>query len=80
MELLKLRFGEENLQFCEVMIKDIVDSKRINLNIMAEFKKDNIVEVYTFITNNIFGMDCHTLWWYMIHVHGCVLHLLVIFM
>jgi len=28
MELLKLRFGENSLQLCEVMLKDIADSKR----------------------------------------------------
>ncbi len=30
LELLKLRFGESSLQQCEVMLKDISDSKRIN--------------------------------------------------
>lgn len=30
LELLKLRFGESQLHFCEVMLKDILDSKRIN--------------------------------------------------
>ncbi|KAL0819780.1 hypothetical protein ABMA28_007821 [Loxostege sticticalis] len=30
LELLKLRFGESQLHFCEVMLKDISDSKRIN--------------------------------------------------
>ena len=30
LELLKLRFGEASLQQCEVMLKDISDSKRIN--------------------------------------------------
>jgi anaphase-promoting complex subunit 2 len=33
LELLKLRFGEENLQPCEIMVLDVEDSKRINLNI-----------------------------------------------
>lgn len=30
LELLKLRFGETQLHYCEVMLKDISDSKRIN--------------------------------------------------
>lgn len=30
LELLKLRFGESQLHYCEVMLKDISDSKRIN--------------------------------------------------
>ena len=29
LELLKQRFGEGNLHFCEVMLKDVGDSKRI---------------------------------------------------
>lgn len=33
LELLKLRFGEMLLHNCEVMLKDISDSKRINANI-----------------------------------------------
>lgn len=30
LELLKIRFGESQLHFCEVMLRDISDSKRIN--------------------------------------------------
>ena len=33
LELLKLRFGELSMRQCEIMIKDIDDSKRINSNI-----------------------------------------------
>jgi anaphase-promoting complex subunit 2 len=33
LELLKLRFGESTLRQCEVMVKDIDDSKRIHTNI-----------------------------------------------
>lgn len=35
LELLKLRFGEHNLHKCEVMLKDMRDSKRLNTNIKA---------------------------------------------
>jgi anaphase-promoting complex subunit 2 len=37
-ELLKLRFGESNLRNCEVMIKDIDDSKRTNNNVHSTIK------------------------------------------
>eukprot|EP00644_Phytophthora_capsici_P001479 jgi/Phyca11/526540/estExt2_fgenesh1_pm.C_PHYCAscaffold_100100 len=32
LELLKLRFGEDSLHQCEIMVRDIEDSKRLNLN------------------------------------------------
>ncbi|TSL28198.1 Anaphase-promoting complex subunit 2 [Bagarius yarrelli] len=35
-ELLKLRFGESHMNFCEVMLKDVADSRRINTNIHEE--------------------------------------------
>ncbi|XP_028664582.2 anaphase-promoting complex subunit 2 [Erpetoichthys calabaricus] len=38
-ELLKLRFGESYMHFCEVMLKDVVDSRRINTNIHDEEAK-----------------------------------------
>lgn len=36
LELLKLRFGETLLHSCEVMLKDISDSKRINTHIQSD--------------------------------------------
>ncbi|ESP05035.1 hypothetical protein LOTGIDRAFT_109593 [Lottia gigantea] len=36
LEMLKLRFGESQLHYCEVMLKDIADSKRINSRIVQE--------------------------------------------
>lgn len=47
LELLKIRFGEKNLQNCEIMIKDINDSKRIHGNILEkldfkDIEKDNL--------------------------------------
>uniref|UniRef100_A0A1B0D9E0 Anaphase-promoting complex subunit 2 n=1 Tax=Phlebotomus papatasi TaxID=29031 RepID=A0A1B0D9E0_PHLPP len=36
LELLKLRFGESVLHSCEVMLKDISDSKRINAHIQSD--------------------------------------------
>lgn len=35
-ELLKLRFGESHMHYCEVMLKDMADSRRINSNIQEE--------------------------------------------
>ncbi|ORZ23771.1 hypothetical protein BCR41DRAFT_245908 [Lobosporangium transversale] len=35
LELLKLRFGEQDVQHCEVMLADIAESKRVNVNIQS---------------------------------------------
>ena len=40
LELLKLRFGENLLHSCEVMLKDISDSKRINAHIQGLSSED----------------------------------------
>ncbi|CAH1101110.1 unnamed protein product [Psylliodes chrysocephalus] len=44
LELLKLRFGDSQLHYCEVMLKDIADSKRINQHIKQdpEYTEDEI--------------------------------------
>ncbi|CAI5950865.1 unnamed protein product [Closterium sp. NIES-64] len=39
LELRKLRFGESNLHACEVMLRDMADSKRINGNVKAAMRK-----------------------------------------
>ncbi|XP_049784564.1 anaphase-promoting complex subunit 2 isoform X1 [Schistocerca cancellata] len=36
LELLKLRFGEAQLHYCEVMLKDVYDSKRINAHLHSD--------------------------------------------
>lgn len=41
LELLKLRFDESLLHLCEVMLKDISDSKRINAHIQNETDYDD---------------------------------------
>lgn len=41
LELLKLRFDESLLHTCEVMLKDISDSKRINAHIHNEAEYDD---------------------------------------
>ena len=35
-EILKIRFGEAALQVCEVMLKDMTDSKRIDTHIQGQ--------------------------------------------
>ena len=45
LELLKLRFGESQLHNCEVMLKDVADSKRINTRIGEERRKSGEAEV-----------------------------------
>ncbi|KAF8882924.1 ubiquitin-protein ligase [Gymnopilus junonius] len=35
-EILKIRFGESALQVCEVMLRDMTDSKRINTHVQAQ--------------------------------------------
>ncbi|XP_075228750.1 anaphase promoting complex subunit morula isoform X2 [Lycorma delicatula] len=36
LELLKLRFGDSQLHYCEVMLKDVYDSKRINAHLHSD--------------------------------------------
>lgn len=38
-ELLKRRFGENHLHYCDIMLKDIQDSHRINRHIKTEISK-----------------------------------------
>ena len=41
-----LRFGEEPLHSCEVMLRDIEESKRVNNAIAFELKKNNQVRMH----------------------------------
>ena len=57
LELLKLRFGETQLHYCEVMLKDVADSKRINQHIVEQRKKQEPnPEVLQIVNKNI--PDC----------------------
>lgn len=38
LELLKIHFGESSMQKCEIMLNDLIDSKRTNTNIKASIK------------------------------------------
>lgn len=51
LEFLKIRFGEKNLISCEIMLKDIMDSKRIN-NYLPKNLKDNNIQ--TLIISKLF--------------------------
>ncbi|XP_043725426.1 anaphase-promoting complex subunit 2 isoform X2 [Telopea speciosissima] len=39
LELLKIHFGESSMQRCEIMLNDVIDSKRTNTNIKATTKQ-----------------------------------------
>lgn len=51
-ELLKLRFGEQALQFCDIMLKDIATSKRMNKLIHDE--NEEIKQLQTMIISHLF--------------------------
>eukprot|EP00968_Pinguiococcus_pyrenoidosus_P028432 scaffold7850_cov372-Pinguiococcus_pyrenoidosus.AAC.2 len=40
-ELLKLRFGEDSLVDCEIMIRDVEESRRLNANILGTVKEQH---------------------------------------
>lgn len=40
MELLKIKFGEHSLSKCEVMLKDMGDSKRVNATIRYNLRNE----------------------------------------
>ncbi|XP_056091772.1 anaphase-promoting complex subunit 2 [Rhinichthys klamathensis goyatoka] len=48
-ELLKLRFGESHMHYCEVMLKDVADSRRINTNIRDEESRLPVEEQSTLL-------------------------------
>lgn len=56
LELLKLRFGETLLHSCEVMLKDISDSKRINSHIQMDvgFNETKKIDVAALIVSSQF--------------------------
>ncbi|XP_021299696.1 anaphase-promoting complex subunit 2 isoform X1 [Herrania umbratica] len=41
LELLKIHFGESSMQKCEIMLNDLIDSKRTNTNIKATINKQS---------------------------------------
>lgn len=61
LELLKIRFGESSMRQCEIMVKDMDDSKRINSNISSTLnaKKDIRAQKATVIDASIIS---HVFW------------------
>ena len=43
LELLKLRFGETSLHHCEIMLRDVEDSKRLNKRVPDDFLQATVV-------------------------------------
>lgn len=43
LEFLKIRFGENELHNCEVMLKDVTDSKRINTHLQSVANKPQVL-------------------------------------
>lgn len=58
LELLKLRFGDSNLFACEAMLKDISESKRINANILEQFKQKEITKINSFENISAANLKC----------------------
>lgn len=52
-ELLKLRFGESSLHNCEVMLKDLGDSKRLDSYVHSESKKSSAETVVPWLDTKI---------------------------
>ncbi|XVE91526.1 hypothetical protein REPUB_Repub01dG0017200 [Reevesia pubescens] len=44
LELLKIHFGESSMQKCEIMLNDLIDSKRTNNNIKATINKSSQID------------------------------------
>lgn len=58
-ELLKLRFGENNLQACNIIVKDVKESKKIDQNIHNAFDK---ALAMTFRVQDLLGFEkLHTM-------------------
>ena len=64
LELLKLRFGEAALQACEVMLRDILDSRRVDTFIHKDRELDlddeSAPELHTKILSHLFWPSLHS--------------------
>ncbi len=64
LELLKLRFGEAALQACEVMLRDILDSRRVDTFIhkdkQLDLNDDSAPELHTRILSHLFWPSLHS--------------------
>ena len=64
LELLKIRFGEDNLHACEVMLRDLEESKRINNAINSELGK-----YLTAVPSNLSNLSCSNITDFMVISH-----------
>ena len=48
-EVLKVRFGEAALQVCEVMLRDMTDSKRIDQHIQSQSNEKTVGTITRFL-------------------------------
>ena len=62
MELLKIRFGDSALQACEVMLRDILDSRRVDLAIHKDeqIHLDTFPQIQSKILSHLFWPSLHT--------------------
>ena len=64
LELLKLRFGEAALQACEVMLRDILDSRRVDTFIHKDrgldLNDESAPELHTRILSHLFWPSLHS--------------------
>lgn len=68
LELLKLRFGETTLQACEVMLRDILDSRRVDASIQKEqllhldskYRVEKTPQLHSRILSHLFWPSLHT--------------------
>lgn len=64
LELLKLRFGEAALQACEVMLRDILDSRRVDTFIHKDkelnLNDESTPELHTRILSHLFWPSLHS--------------------
>lgn len=65
LELLKLRFGEGPLQACEVMLRDVLDSRRVNAAIRNDssiahvFQEQGAPDLYAKVLSRLFWPALH---------------------
>ena len=64
LELLKLRFGEAGLQACEVMLRDILDSRRVDTfihkDVQLKLDDQDTPELHTRILSHLFWPSLHS--------------------
>lgn len=60
LELLKIRFGEAALQACEVMLRDIVDSRRVDNVIRIDQKLELSTSLHARILSHLFWPSLHS--------------------